>query len=226
MELPSSQTATSIKPKNASPQTKKEEWIYVLECQHGCYYVGKTSDPDKRFEEHKLGQGSEWTKLHPPIQYATAPRLITNPEDPGLEEDMETEKWMKRKRVDFVRGGSYSNVKLETEQEKMLKRKLHHDAGKCIECGSDDHYIAHCPNKNNDESADTSRKRKREKALAKFKKPNPSRRRRRRKVTSSEESDSSEESFDDDCCFRCGRDSHWAQDCYATRDVDGKYIQD
>ena len=31
----------------------KEEWIYVLELEDGCIYVGKTTDPDARLEQHR-----------------------------------------------------------------------------------------------------------------------------------------------------------------------------
>ena len=44
-----------------------QSWIYVLECEHGCVYVGQTSrDPNVRLQEHRDGNGSAWTRLHPP----------------------------------------------------------------------------------------------------------------------------------------------------------------
>tara|TARA_B110001452_G_scaffold266034_2_gene271930 strand:- start:5471 stop:5698 length:228 start_codon:yes stop_codon:yes gene_type:complete len=40
--------------------------IYVLECEDGNVYVGKTTRGKKRLQEHIKGKGSEWTKLHKP----------------------------------------------------------------------------------------------------------------------------------------------------------------
>jgi predicted GIY-YIG superfamily endonuclease len=48
--------------------TFKMEYIYVLELRGGKYYVGKTSDVDHRFQQHKNGTGSVWTRLHPPVK--------------------------------------------------------------------------------------------------------------------------------------------------------------
>ncbi len=30
---------------------------------------------------------------------------------------------------------------------------------------------------------------------------------------------------DDDCCFRCGREGHFASSCYASRDIDCNYLK-
>lgn len=41
--------------------------VYVLGLEGGNFYVGHTSNIDKRIAEHFGGLGSEWTKLHHPI---------------------------------------------------------------------------------------------------------------------------------------------------------------
>lgn len=40
-------------------------YIYTLALEDGFYYVGKTIDPDRRFNEHFNDNGAVWTKLHP-----------------------------------------------------------------------------------------------------------------------------------------------------------------
>ena len=49
-------------------------YIYTLALKDGYYYVGKTIDPDRRFNEHFSDKGAVWTKLHrtwrfPPSYY-------------------------------------------------------------------------------------------------------------------------------------------------------------
>ena len=34
-----------------------------------------------------------------------------------------------------------------------------------------------------------------------------------------------ENKSDDDCCFRCGREGHFASFCYASRDIEGNYLK-
>ena len=48
--------------------------IYVLECEDGNVYVGKTTKGEKRLKQHINGRGAEWTKMHKPkrvMQYYT-----------------------------------------------------------------------------------------------------------------------------------------------------------
>lgn len=44
---------------------KAEIWLYVLELVDGHYYVGQSSNVDLRLKQHKSGEGSVWTNLHP-----------------------------------------------------------------------------------------------------------------------------------------------------------------
>jgi putative endonuclease len=43
-------------------KSKKEWYVYVLECGDGTLYTGVTTNLDRRFEEHKNGIGSKYTK--------------------------------------------------------------------------------------------------------------------------------------------------------------------
>lgn len=42
--------------------------VYVLELADECYYVGRTQDLQKRYQQHADGKGSDWTQLHRPIE--------------------------------------------------------------------------------------------------------------------------------------------------------------
>ena len=37
-------------------------WTYILECADGSYYVGSTTDLDRRISEHNLGEGATYTR--------------------------------------------------------------------------------------------------------------------------------------------------------------------
>ena len=37
-------------------------WTYILECADGSYYVGSTTDLERRHSQHQLGLGSAYTR--------------------------------------------------------------------------------------------------------------------------------------------------------------------
>jgi len=43
-------------------------FIYILSLQNGKYYVGKTSNPSFRLDQHFNLEGSNWTKKYKPIK--------------------------------------------------------------------------------------------------------------------------------------------------------------
>ncbi len=45
----------------------QKKFIYVLQLKNGYYYVGSTSNPDLRLENHIKGEAYAWTVLHPLI---------------------------------------------------------------------------------------------------------------------------------------------------------------
>ena len=42
--------------------------IYILKLKNNKYYVGKSNDVNKRFQQHVSGSGSSWTATHEPIK--------------------------------------------------------------------------------------------------------------------------------------------------------------
>lgn len=49
-------------------QQKNKGYTYILRCADGALYVGSTTDLDDRLKRHQSGNGSEFTKLHKPVE--------------------------------------------------------------------------------------------------------------------------------------------------------------
>jgi predicted GIY-YIG superfamily endonuclease len=116
--------------------------IYALLLVEGKYYIGKTHNLDLRFQEHKSGNGSEWTKKYKPIS------IIESYENNStFEEDVLTEKYMMKYGIDNVRGGSYNKIELEDWQIKYIEHKFKSVSEKCFKCGRSGHFANECIDK-------------------------------------------------------------------------------
>lgn len=116
-------------------------YIYVLQLRSEKYYIGKTSNYNKRLSEHFDGTGADWTKLHKPKSVVFVVEIY-DPKDPNCTkiEDSFTQAFMFKYGDKNVRGGQYCQVngnyshitkflKLyssEKELEKYLKPKEGH----------------------------------------------------------------------------------------------------
>ena len=75
---------------NTLPEAKKGTYyVYVIECEDGSFYKGYTENLRERWEEHKKGIASEWTKIHKPKQ------VYYWEECWSLKEAIEREKYLK-----------------------------------------------------------------------------------------------------------------------------------
>ena len=94
--------------------------IYVLKCEDGKYYVGKTEHPETRFKAHfgKTG-GSKWTKKHQPEKI-----LYFEDDLKDVDENRITFEKMKQYGVRNVRGGDYCTVNMSERSIRKLEVKL------------------------------------------------------------------------------------------------------
>ena len=114
--------------------------IYVLKLQENKYYIGKTYKQIKeRFNEHCKGQGSAWTRKFQPIEVIEQYIDVNE-----FEEDKITKMYMAKYGIDNVRGGAYCRMKMPNSLTKLLYREIWHAQHKCLECGSDQHFVAKC----------------------------------------------------------------------------------
>ena len=113
--------------------------LYVLKLQHGKYYVGKTRDVSRRFQEHRDGVGAAWTRKYAPISIEkTIP--MTSPFD----EDKVTKEYMSMYGIDNVRGGVYVSEVLEIGQHREAQRAIWAAKDCCTRCGRKGHFVATC----------------------------------------------------------------------------------
>lgn len=112
--------------------------IYVLELEDGYFYVGKTKNLERRIQEHKSGEGSSWTKLHPFVC------LLETIKGDALVEDMMVKKYMLTEGIEKVRGGSYSTTRLTQTQTETLSRELRGATDVCFRCGRSGHFVNKC----------------------------------------------------------------------------------
>jgi predicted GIY-YIG superfamily endonuclease len=113
-------------------------YIYVLRLAEGKRYVGKTSNPNFRLDDHFNGYGSAWTRKYEPISY----RLFPDCDD--FDEDKYTLKYMKKYGKDNVRGGSFCQMTLDKESIQTIERMIRGGEDKCYTCGEKGHFTNQC----------------------------------------------------------------------------------
>jgi predicted GIY-YIG superfamily endonuclease len=118
---------------------KGKSYIYVLKCQDYRYYIGKTSS-GKREMHHFRGNGCAWTRKYPPVEILEKTEM-TNEDD----EDRKTKKYMREFGIENVRGGSYSQIELQPQQEDLLRREFSTISNTCFRCERSGHFIETCP---------------------------------------------------------------------------------
>ena len=114
-------------------------YIYVLQLEHGRYYVGKTTQPNFRIDAHFNAQGSAWTRLYRPLR---GHQVIANCDD--YDEDKYTRMYMDQYGVDNVRGGSYVQVTLDQLTKEHLRQMSRGTNDRCFQCGQPGHFAKQC----------------------------------------------------------------------------------
>ena len=115
------------------------EQIYILKLRAGKYYIGKTKNIEKRYEEHLTGTGSGWTKKHKPVSLIKTIKSTSQ-----FDEDKYVKEYMAKYGIENVRGGSYSNIVLDENSIAVLEKEIRHSNNVCMRCGRDTHYIKDC----------------------------------------------------------------------------------
>jgi predicted GIY-YIG superfamily endonuclease len=170
--------------------------IYVLQCENNKYYVGKTSNIDRRLAQHFSDEGgSEWTKLYPPLKVIDVQDMTGD-----YDEMNRTLDYMKAYGIDNVRGAQWSNTILTQEQKSWIIRTINPNA--CFRCGMNGHFSNNCPNRNQLDRIQQKNRCFRYGQHGHF-------------------ADVCNNNYNEMFCTRCGRNNHFENNCYATFGIDG-----
>jgi predicted GIY-YIG superfamily endonuclease len=116
--------------------------VYVLELEGGHFYIGKTTDVEKRLKEHKAGKGAGYTSLYKPKKL-----VEVRPMKSDHDENTLTREYMAKYGVDKVRGGAYTQIALPPETKEVLKQEFRGASDACFTCGKHGHFASTCPKK-------------------------------------------------------------------------------
>jgi predicted GIY-YIG superfamily endonuclease len=195
--------------------------IYILSLIGGRYYVGKSNNVIERYQQHIDGDGSSWTKLYKPISII---KVIENASP--FEEDKITKEYMSKYGIDKVRGGSYVGVELDDFQLETLQMEIWAANDLCTQCGRAGHFVKDCYAKtdvlgneiiyeelSDDESIDEWQCEYCNKTF-------------KTEIHCENHENICKQKYSKKriVCYRCGRDSHYSSDCYASKHIKGYYL--
>ena len=77
-------------------------WTYLLHCSDGSYYTGHTDNLELRLAQHRLGQGSAWTRRRRPVDLVWSQTFPTREE--ALAAEMRIKPWSRAKKEALIAG--------------------------------------------------------------------------------------------------------------------------
>ncbi len=113
--------------------------IFVLKLKNNKYFVGNTKEEKFILEEHFKSSDFEWTQKYEPI---CVQEIIKNIDFSDINKYVF--EYMAEYGVINVRGGDYSNIKINEIKKSKLHNLLNHDQKYCYICGNENHISDNC----------------------------------------------------------------------------------
>lgn len=115
--------------------------IYIMRLTDGCFYVGRSTNVERRTYDHLKGESEvTWLKIHPAISIE---RIYYDCD--ALDEDKYVIKWMITYGIEKVRGGSFCKPKLTVANKKTLTQIINTSRSLCHRCKQPGHFVSECP---------------------------------------------------------------------------------
>jgi putative endonuclease len=77
-------------------------WVYILECSDGSFYVGSTTDLERRLWQHQNGEGAAYTRRRRPVRLVWS--LPFDRVDEAWEYEKQLQGWGRAKRLALIEG--------------------------------------------------------------------------------------------------------------------------
>ena len=100
----------------------KEAWIYILECADGKYYIGSTTDLERRLYEHQSKKYKGYTSYRLPVKMVFNQKF--NSYHRAFQFERKIKNWSKAKKVALINSDFSELHKLaECKNETHFKNK-------------------------------------------------------------------------------------------------------
>ncbi|HEY3530542.1 MAG TPA: GIY-YIG nuclease family protein [Nocardioides sp.] len=96
-------------------------WVYILECSDGSFYVGSTTDLERRLGQHQDGEGAEYTKPRRPVRLVWS--LPFDRVDEAYAYEKRVQGWGRSKRLALIEGRADELPSLASRSHEALVRR-------------------------------------------------------------------------------------------------------
>lgn len=76
-------------------------FVYILLCNNDSLYTGVSSNPNKRFLDHKNGKGGRYTRSHKPVKLIYTEQLESK--SAALKRESQIKGWSRAKKIKILK---------------------------------------------------------------------------------------------------------------------------